>query len=64
MAVATALEKKYQRVRAEATAFACDKFGVEPNKVLIAWSEHDCVVDVYMPGEKKTTRFIYFYEED
>lgn len=64
MAASTTLEKKYQRVRGEAVAFACDEFGVEPERVLVGWSEHDCIVDVYKPGEKKTTRFIYFYEED
>lgn len=61
---ATAIEKKYQRVRDEAVEFTCTEFGVESDRVIVAFSEHDCVVDVFKPGATASTRFVYYYEED
>lgn len=60
----TALEKKYQRVRDEAVAYACEKFGVPSERVLVAFAEHDCIVDVYKLGASVTSRFVFYYEED
>jgi hypothetical protein len=61
---ATTLEKKYQRVAAEAVEYACKEFGVGSDRVTVAFSEHDCIVDVFKPGATVSTRFVYFYEED
>lgn len=61
--MATALEKKYQRARDEAVAFAVKEFGCEPEAAIVSFAEHECVVDVMRPGQP-SHRFIYCYDED
>lgn len=61
---AITLEKKYQRARDDAVEYACKEFGVGAERVTVAFSEHDCIVDVFPPDKNVSTRFVYYYEED
>lgn len=61
--MATTLEKKYRRVAEEAKDYAVAEFGCEREAVIVAFSEHDCIVDVMQKGGP-SKRFVYFYEEN
>lgn len=60
MAASNALEKKYQAQRDAAVEATMERFpGCTP---IVSFGDHDCIVDVLIPGEK-SQRFVYVEED-
>lgn len=58
---ASALEKNYQVRREGAIAEALERYPT--GKPIVSFGDHDCIVDVLIPGESPV-RFVYLVENE